>query len=60
MIKVTYVRVWREGTDSYMTVRLPQPMNFSQACIWVEETMLPGWEVLMGSIEDPDMEWEEL
>ena len=53
---MTYVRICRERTDSWMTIALPCPMNsFEEAEEYVHQS-LPDWEVFTGSHFNPDSE----
>jgi hypothetical protein len=48
----------REATDSYMTFCLEEQMEFESACIYAEQ-LLPGWEAIMGCLDNPDEGWED-
>lgn len=52
-LKVAYIRVCREKTDSWATVRLPNKMSFEDSIKWTEKE-LPGWEVVSGCHVNPD------
>lgn len=52
---VQYLRMDRSGTGSYITVALPVPMEFSDACEWAEKNY-QGWETVSGSLGDFDVQ----
>jgi len=50
---VRYLRMERSETNSWITVVLPDSMEFETACYY-SENLLPGWEVISGCLVDPD------
>lgn len=64
-IPINYVRLQRTKTDSWITYRLPKPM------LWKDEETyealmdflvlnMPGWELISGSINNPDEEHKKV
>ena len=51
-MKLNYVVLERPETNSWLTVKLPNPMNYVQMLDYVER-LYPDWELVNGSIEDP-------
>ena len=53
MYQVNYVRITRQSTDSWITVKLPKEMSFDQACVWAEKRF-KGWMAATGCFTNPD------
>jgi hypothetical protein len=51
---ILYLRLERATTNSFVTYKLTRPMNFTQAAYMVETVQMPGWEVIFGSLVNPD------
>ena len=59
MLKLNFARLERASTQSFITIVLPEPMIPDIAFIYCNG-LLPDWEYISGSIEDPDVELKEL
>lgn len=55
-MKVRYIRLERESTDSWITFILPYTMTTAQADEWLDHSM-PGWVPGIMSLFDPDEEF---
>jgi hypothetical protein len=51
--RVTFVRLERVKTGSWMTYEFPYPMDFIEGEEFLK-VQLPGWEIASGCDEDPD------
>ncbi len=54
--KIKYVRLERPKTNSWITYKLPKTMCFDEKLDCFLESVMPGWEVVSGSYDDPDEE----
>lgn len=53
--KITWVRVERTSTGSWMTLKLPRVMRMEQAECFIQQTF-PGWEFVQGGMTNLDEE----
>jgi hypothetical protein len=61
-MKIRYVRLERPNTESWMTFRLPHPINMDamghEEQDAMLEALLPGWEWVSAAIDNPDYEFD--
>lgn len=61
MENINYCRLLREKTDSFITYQLPEPMAWDSeesyfALIGLLAKLMPGWDLISGSVDNPDEE----
>ena len=54
LCSLKFVRLERPATGSWITFVLPYEMPSSQAYDWLEQNIMPGWEAIGGSFDDPE------